>query len=107
MSGTDRILSLRVVVPKDATAEGFGVDDVRAAAEEAAERVVRKAQRIDDSEPCGPAANTMYRTTAAWAEGVDFCIGRLPQGPHVHGREEYGGDMSEYWCSIDVRTEAA
>jgi pyridoxine 5'-phosphate synthase PdxJ len=105
MSEMNRILKLRIVIPKDVASEGFDVDEARVAIEESVEKIVKRTMRIDDSVLCESAANQIYRTTTAFAERVDFCLGRLGDGRHVHGEEEYGRNMSEYWYSVEVYAE--
>jgi hypothetical protein len=106
MSGNRSLVKLKIVVPKDVLNNDFDVDEARVVVEEAVEAIVKRTMRIDDSDPCEPASTTIYRTTEAFAMRCDFCLGRLSDGSHLHAKEEYGGNMNEYWYSVEVFAEA-
>ena len=102
----EKILKLRVELPRSAVAKEFDVDDVRVNIEEAVERIMA-AISLDDSDLCESTANQIYRTTTAAAYRVDFCLGRFgdSHARHVHVREEYGWDTSTYWYYLEAYFE--
>jgi hypothetical protein len=103
--GKEGLVRLKIVVPKDVASNDFDVDEARVAVEEAVEGIVKRAMRIDDSELCEPATTQIYRTTEAFCNRIDFCLGRLGDNRHVHAKEEYGGNLNEYWYSVEVFAE--
>jgi hypothetical protein len=100
----EKILKLRVELPKSRVSEGFDVDEVRIKIEESVEQVIKAAIGLDDSDRCESASNQIYRTMTAAAYRIDFCLG-LCGHTHVHAIEEYGWDTVGYWHNIDVYFE--
>jgi hypothetical protein len=96
------LVRLKVVIPRDVIREDFDVDEARVLIEELAEELLKKITDVDDSHMCESAATTIYQTTTAWAERVDFCLGRLDSRQHIHGYEEYGGNLNEVWWAVEI-----
>jgi len=102
MSEKESLVELQIKIPKDVISDEFDVEEVRIAVEEAVEELIKKAMSVDDSEPCESVSTTIYRTNTAFAERVDFCLGRLGDGRHVHAEEEYGSNLNEYWYYLEA-----
>jgi hypothetical protein len=109
MREMEKVLKMRIVVPKDLTSTEFSIDELRTMTEEYVEKITRATLRIDGSALCEPASTQIYRTTSACANRVDFCLGRLlgrrRGNQHIHAKEEYGWNLNECWLAIDVYTE--
>jgi hypothetical protein len=99
------LLTIGAKIPADAPSDDFDVDDVRAATEEFAEKLVKTLVKVDDAALCYSDVTTLYRTTGAWAEVVNFCLGRLTSGVHVHAEERYGRNMNEHWLDVKIFVE--
>jgi hypothetical protein len=96
------ILQAEIQIPVGAIGEDFDVEEVRIKFEEFVEALTKMIKTIDDKDMCGSASTQIYRTTTAWAERIDYCLGRVGDGSHIHAVEEYGRNMNEYWLNTEV-----
>jgi hypothetical protein len=106
MSGKDMLVKLNVTIPLDALKTDFDADQSRVIIDELVEKLVKTVVNVDDSIMCEPASTTIYRTTSAWAERLDYCLGVLDDKRHIHAVTEYGRNMNELWYNVKVFAEA-
>jgi hypothetical protein len=107
MSGKDMLVKLSVTIPLDVAAFNVDADEARVIIEEFLEEFLKKTVGADDSSACEPASTTIYRTSSAWAERLDYCLGVLADKRHVHAVTEYGRNMNELWYTVKVFAEPA
>jgi hypothetical protein len=96
------IATVDVAIPLSAIGDGFDADEARIAVEEFTEKLVKTLfEKIDESRFCEPAWTEMYRTTQAWCESGNYCLGKTEQS-HIHADETYGRNLNEFWVNMQV-----
>jgi hypothetical protein len=98
------IATVDVVVP--ASTKVDDADELRIQVEKFVEKLVKTLfTEIDESRFCEAVWTEVYRTTTAWAERGDYCLGRLSSDAHVHASEAYGRNLNEFWANVQIFVE--